>query len=137
MTFWRRERLPTSLFWPGEFHGLYSPWGLQRVGHDWATFTFHFLTFCLPDTGNLFCDTENIIKTVSRERNFSRVTKTTCCLNDICNIYEIELFICNLRCGVLTNRIGKTLRTFTAIYLNWINVPTEGKRNDLYFAFPW
>ena len=26
---WRRERLPTSVFWPGEFHGLYSPWGLK------------------------------------------------------------------------------------------------------------
>ena len=27
---WRRERLPTPVFWPGEFHGLcsvYSPWG--------------------------------------------------------------------------------------------------------------
>ena len=24
---WRRERLPTQVFWPGEFHGLYSPWG--------------------------------------------------------------------------------------------------------------
>ena len=24
---WRRERLPTSVFWPGEFHGLYSLWG--------------------------------------------------------------------------------------------------------------
>ena len=24
---WRRERLPTWVFWPGEFHGLYSPWG--------------------------------------------------------------------------------------------------------------
>ena len=23
----RRERLPTPGFWPGEFHGLYSPWG--------------------------------------------------------------------------------------------------------------
>ena len=23
---WRRERLPTLVFWPGEFHGLYSPW---------------------------------------------------------------------------------------------------------------
>ena len=22
-----RERLPTSVFWPGEFHELYSPWG--------------------------------------------------------------------------------------------------------------
>ena len=27
---WRRERLPTPLFWPGEFQGLYSPWGLKQ-----------------------------------------------------------------------------------------------------------
>ena len=24
---WRRDRLPTPVFWPGEFHALYSPWG--------------------------------------------------------------------------------------------------------------
>ena len=24
---WRRERLSTPVFWPGEFHELYSPWG--------------------------------------------------------------------------------------------------------------
>ena len=24
---WRRERLSIPIFWPGEFHGLYSPWG--------------------------------------------------------------------------------------------------------------
>ena len=23
---WRRERLSTPVFWPREFHGLYSPW---------------------------------------------------------------------------------------------------------------
>ena len=23
---WRRERLLTSIFWPGEFHGTCSPW---------------------------------------------------------------------------------------------------------------
>ena len=27
---WRRERLPTQVFWPGEFHGLYSPWGCKE-----------------------------------------------------------------------------------------------------------
>ena len=36
---WRRERLPTSVFLPGESHGQrsfvgYSPWGLKRVRHD-------------------------------------------------------------------------------------------------------
>ena len=36
---WRRERLPTPVFWPGESHGLQSMES-QRVGHDWVTFTF-------------------------------------------------------------------------------------------------
>ena len=27
---WRRERLPTPIFWPGEFHGLYNPWGRKE-----------------------------------------------------------------------------------------------------------
>ena len=25
-----RERLPTPVFWPGEFHGLYSAWGCKE-----------------------------------------------------------------------------------------------------------
>ena len=36
---WRRERLSTPVFWPGEFHGLYSPWGRKESD---ATFTFTF-----------------------------------------------------------------------------------------------
>ena len=27
---WRKERLPTPVFWPGEFHGLYSLWGCKE-----------------------------------------------------------------------------------------------------------
>ena len=27
---WRRERLPTPVFWLGEFQGLYSPWGCKE-----------------------------------------------------------------------------------------------------------
>ena len=29
---WRRESLPTPVFWPGELHGLYSPWGRKELG---------------------------------------------------------------------------------------------------------
>ena len=29
----RRERQPTPVFCPGEFHGLYSPWGFS-VRHE-------------------------------------------------------------------------------------------------------
>ena len=35
---WRQEWLSTPVFWLGEFHG--QSMGLQRVGHDWVTFTF-------------------------------------------------------------------------------------------------
>ena len=28
---WRRERVPTPVFWPGEFHGRYSLWGCKEV----------------------------------------------------------------------------------------------------------
>ena len=28
---WRREQLPTSVFWPAEFHGLYSPWSHKQL----------------------------------------------------------------------------------------------------------
>ena len=28
---WRRERLPTPVFWPGEFRGLYSPWSHKEL----------------------------------------------------------------------------------------------------------
>ena len=27
---WRREQLPTPVFRPGEFHGLYRPWGRKE-----------------------------------------------------------------------------------------------------------
>ena len=28
---WKRERLPTPVFWPGEFHWLCSPWGHKEL----------------------------------------------------------------------------------------------------------
>ena len=28
---WRRERIPTPVFWPGEFHGLYRPRGYKEL----------------------------------------------------------------------------------------------------------
>ena len=40
-----KERLPTPVSWPGEFDGLYSPMGLQRVGRDFQ-FTCTFNSLC-------------------------------------------------------------------------------------------
>ena len=39
---WRRERLPIPVFWPGEFHGLYSPWGHKESDTtEWLSLTSH------------------------------------------------------------------------------------------------
>ena len=37
---WRREQLPTPVFWPGEFRGLYSPCGCKELD---MTFTLCFV----------------------------------------------------------------------------------------------
>ena len=44
---WRRERLPTPVFWPGEFHGLYSPWGRKEsdTTEQLSLFTVNQLCF--------------------------------------------------------------------------------------------
>ena len=38
---WRRERLPTPVFWPVEFHGPYSPWGHKEsdMTEEFSLFT--------------------------------------------------------------------------------------------------
>ena len=38
---WRRERLPSPVFWPGEFHGLYNPW-CRKESDMTERLTFHF-----------------------------------------------------------------------------------------------
>ena len=41
---WRRERLPTPVFWPGAFHGLYSPWG-RKESDTTERLSLHFYLF--------------------------------------------------------------------------------------------
>ena len=58
---WRRERLPTPVFWPGEFIGLYSPWVAENqtrlsdfhfyfMLNYWLWSYFHFI-LCLDVRG--------------------------------------------------------------------------------------
>ena len=43
---WRRERLPIPVFWPREFHGLYSPWKesdtTERLSHTHTHTNYDF-----------------------------------------------------------------------------------------------
>ena len=48
---WRRERLPTPVFWPREFHG--QSIGSQRIRHDKVTFTsLHFTSLHFKKEGH-------------------------------------------------------------------------------------
>ena len=40
---WKRERLPTPVFWAGEFHGLYRPWG-HKESDTTERLSLHFTT---------------------------------------------------------------------------------------------
>ena len=42
---WRKERLPTPVFCPGEFHGLNSPWGHKESDKTkWLSLYYSFLS---------------------------------------------------------------------------------------------
>ena len=45
----RRESLPTPVFWPGEFHGLCSPWG-RRESDTTERLALHFTSLSRPRT---------------------------------------------------------------------------------------
>ena len=40
---WRRDRLPTSVFWPGEFHGLCIVHGVAK---SWTRLSHFHYTIC-------------------------------------------------------------------------------------------
>ena len=40
---WGRERLPTPVFWPGEFYGLYVVHGVTKSWTRLSAFHFHIL----------------------------------------------------------------------------------------------
>ena len=56
---WRRGGLPTPVFWPGEFQGLYSPWGRKET--QLSDFHFHFSPTALCSY-NQYCSYQMIFQ---------------------------------------------------------------------------
>ena len=63
---WRRERLPIPVFWLGEFHGLYSPWGCRESDTtEWLWLFFSLTSLkvlwqlcvfcCIPSLSHKIC----------------------------------------------------------------------------------
>ena len=54
---WRKEWLPTPVFWPGEFHGQrsltgYSPWGLNELNMSDFHKIYYSVSFLLQECPN-------------------------------------------------------------------------------------
>ena len=48
---WRREWLPTPVFWPGEFLELYSPWGHKELDTtEQLSLPLSLSSFCISRT---------------------------------------------------------------------------------------
>ena len=44
---WKRERLPTPVFWPEEFHEMYSPWGRKELDTTERLSLTHWMEICI------------------------------------------------------------------------------------------
>ena len=72
---WRMERLTTPVFLPGEFHGLYNPWGCKESE---TTEQFSLFSLNLPDFFSLF-----VCPVVQVPINLLCETRTTSLLQDL------------------------------------------------------
>jgi len=58
---WRRERLPTPVLWPGEFHGLYSPWGGKESDTtEWLSLQVNITATKIATTKETFKDNNSL-----------------------------------------------------------------------------
>ena len=93
---WRRERLPTPVFWLGEFHGLYSLWGLKKLDMT-ESLHFHYIIqkagefqnniyFCFIDYAKVFdCVDHNKLWTILKAMGIPDLL--TCLLR---NLYAVQ-----------------------------------------------
>ena len=72
---WRRKRLPIPVFWPGEFHRLYSPWGCkesdttEQLSLSKTTYISYFLLRLFLGGGWYFSKTDFLNLMTSFESN--------------------------------------------------------------------
>ena len=105
---WKRERLLTAVFWPGEFHGPYSP-SDRRVGHDWATFS-HSVNTRIPFHSTCQCP---LAKDYQRTHLYIRkLCALTCCSERACTPWRAKSeLVTGYQKGV-TIRLGLLLGDF-------------------------
>ena len=96
-TTWRRERLSTSVFWGGEFQGLWD----CRVEHDWATFTFttlfqlhlSLIFNILHHIGNIITCLIHMIESVGKEQMSLFTYVEYLWLSSVQSLSHVRLFV--------------------------------------------
>ena len=117
---WRREKLPTPVFWPGEFYGLYSPGG--RVGHDWVTFTTFYIRkiMCLCCLWSNSCNHWSLLYKPLKFRlrkNIFLSKELICFLFwDLVNVKFFFFFFLTLTGGKLRIRFGVQIKLFPKFF---------------------
>ena len=89
---WRRERLPTPVFWPGEFHGLYKTSSCKESD---TTEKLHFLSFMKLSIKKWTTQSKNGWKTyidISPKKTYTFVGKVISLLFLICCLGWSQLF---------------------------------------------
>ena len=77
-----KERLPTPIFWPGEFHGLYSPWGHKESDmtecHHYTVKGFGVVNkaeiYFFLELSSFFHDPANVGNLISGSSEFSKTS---------------------------------------------------------------
>ena len=60
---WRRERLPTLVFWPGKFHELYSPWGRNELDTtEWLLLSWRCISSLVTIVNPIVLNTWKVIR---------------------------------------------------------------------------
>ena len=88
----RRERLPTPAFWPGEFHGLSSPWGhkesdtteqlsLSLFSISPMPASLSLSGSSIPGSATVFCSCFFLIS------YYRKATHSSICLSELSKIY--------------------------------------------------
>ena len=87
MTPWRREWLPTPVFWPGEFQGLYSPWGCKGQ-YMTEHLSLHFTSLQHrrnKESVNLKCGQQNLSILKHKKKNTNGGESPGLSIPEVCN----------------------------------------------------
>ena len=119
---WRRERPPTPVFWLGEFHGLYGPWGRKESDMtEWLWFLVIY-TMKLKLQFNQICILWKFdelfwchLRSVHNIQVWCMAVSLPAKLRVICCFFSINYIIFNVMCQLGWEGFGG--RMDTCIYM--------------------